>query len=245
MLFPILRKQLSSVQVAFILGRLIIIELLLLTIGILAVRHSYYTYQNYSSFSSQGLNSDLLFPSVPLALSSAIANNNAEQLDQILNANYSGLKGLIITDWEGKKVTNYSHKNSRNSLDWAGDFSIDSLNSYPHHLLVNPLALPTNSYYFSGKEERNYYEKLIDQELILGRVYYIRDVSQKFSQEFLQWLQNPWQNNSRFTVYNLTILLFMISGLFIWSLSEYFLINRVLTLKEKEQLSQRIKLEKD
>ncbi len=245
MFFPILRKQLSYRQVAVIIGRLVIIELLLLTFGILAVRQTYYTYQNHSSFLSKRLDTDLLFPSIPLALSSAITNNNTEQIKQILNTKYSRLKGLIITDLNGENIINYSYMNSKNSIFFSQDLLSKNLNNYPYHLLLDPLASPTKSYYFSNIQQRNYYRDLIDKELILGRVYYIRDISEQFSQELLQWLQNPFQENSRFPVYNLTILLFIIGGLFIWSLIEFFLSYRLFTLTQKEQLSQRLKLEKE
>ncbi|CCQ63733.1 hypothetical protein CWATWH0401_1205 [Crocosphaera watsonii WH 0401] len=81
--------------------------------------------------------------------------------------------------------------------------------------------------------------------MILARVYYIRDIADSFSQELLQWLQNPFKKNSRFPLYNLTILLFIIIGLFIWSFTECFVIYRLSTIREKQQLFQRLKLEKE
>ncbi|MDJ0729565.1 MAG: type II toxin-antitoxin system HicA family toxin [Crocosphaera sp.] len=245
MIFPILRKQLSYRQVAVILGRLIIIELLLLAFGILAVRQTYYTYQSHSFTSSQRMDSEFLFPTVPLALSYAITNNDTEQINQILNTNYQGLQGLIITDLEGKKITNYSDKFSKNEKDWLKKISAKTLNNYPHYLLLDPFSSSAKSYYFSDAKDSHYYQDVVDKKFILARVYYIRDISENFSQELLQWFQNPFEKNTRFPIYNLTILSFIIGGLFIWSFSECFLSYRLLTLREKEQLSQRLKLEKE
>ncbi|MDJ0843246.1 type II toxin-antitoxin system HicA family toxin [Crocosphaera sp.] len=244
MIFPILRKQLSYGQVAVIVGRLVIIELLLLAFGILAVRQTYYTYHAHSIPSSQSLNTDSLFPTVPLALSYAIRNSNTEQVNQILTSNYQGLQGLIITDLEGKEITHYSHQNSRNRSDWLKNISSETLNSYPHHLLVDPFSSIAKSYYADKKTGKDFAQTLIDKKLILARVYYIQDFSDSFSQELLQWLENPFQNNTRFPIYNLTLLSFIIGGLFIWSFSECFLSYRLLTLKENEQLSQRLSWEK-
>ncbi|MDJ0597349.1 MAG: type II toxin-antitoxin system HicA family toxin [Crocosphaera sp.] len=245
MIFPILRRQLSYRQVAVIVGRLIIIELLLLVFGILAVRQTYYTYHNHSFFSSQRLDSDILLPTVPLALSYAITNNDTEQVNQILNTNYHGLQGLIITDVEGKKITNYSYKNLSNRKNWLKNLSTDTLNNYPYDLLLDPLLSEAKTYYFSERDGGNDDQDLIDEELIIARVYYISNISEEFSQELLQWLENPFERNSRFPIYNLTILLFIIGGLFIWSFIECFVSYRLLTLREKEQLSQRLKLEKE
>ncbi|MDJ0662179.1 MAG: type II toxin-antitoxin system HicA family toxin [Crocosphaera sp.] len=245
MIFSILRKQLSYRQVAVTVSRLIIIELLLLAFGILAVRQTYYTYHDHSVSSSQRFDSNLLFPTVPLALSYAITNNNKEQIAQILTPNYQGLKGLIITDLESKTITYYSHQNSKNRRDWLKDISIETLNKSPHHLLLDPSSSIAKSYYSDQKIEWDYAQNLIDKKLFLARVYYIKDSSDNFSQELLRWLQNPLEKNTRFPIYNLTILLFIIGGLFVWSFSESFLTYRLLTLKEKEQLFQRLTLEKE
>ncbi len=108
MIFRILRKQLSCRQIAVILCRLVIIELLSLGLGILAVGEAYNTYWNNNPFQEQAVSSGILFPTVPLALSYAITNNQEQQVTDILNSNY-GLLALVITDAEGKKIINYSH----------------------------------------------------------------------------------------------------------------------------------------
>ncbi len=244
MFFSILRKQLSCRQVAVILSRLIIIELLLLVIGILALRQTYYTYQNYAFISSQRWDSNFLFPTVPLALSSALSSNDQKQIERILNTNYHGLQGLIITDIEGNKIIGYSHENLPNRSNWINKISVDNLNRYPHNLLLDPFSSSAQRYYFSEGKEKIDNQESIDSQFILARVYYIRDNAEIFSQELLQWIQNPFEKNAHFPIYNLTILLFITGGLFVWSFTECFLIYRLLTIREKQQLFQRIKLEK-
>ncbi|MEL4898122.1 type II toxin-antitoxin system HicA family toxin [Crocosphaera sp. Alani8] len=243
MLFPLFRKQLSYRRVAVILGRLIIIELLLLAFGILAVRQTYYTYHNPSLLSSQSSDVNALFPTVPLALSNAITNDNTRQITQILNTNYRGLQGLIITDTQKKNIVNYSYKNSQHKSNWINNILVKNINKYPHHLLLNPLSLQAQSYYFKDEKKENDHEKYIDEQSIIARVYYIRDTSENFAKELLRWLQNPFKKNTIFPIYNLTILLFIIGGLFIWSFTECFLSYRLLILRKKEQLFQKLKLE--
>ncbi|MGK7878717.1 MAG: type II toxin-antitoxin system HicA family toxin [Crocosphaera sp.] len=245
MFFSILRKRLSCRQVAVIISRLIIIELLLLVIGILALRQTYYTYQDYAFLASQRWDSNVLFPTVPLALSSAFSSNDQKEIEQILNTNYYGIQGLIITDTEGKKIISYSHENLPNQSNWINKISVKNLNRYPHDLLLDPFSSSARRYYFSEEKEKINNQESIDSQFILARVYYIRDTAEKFSQELLQWIQNPFEKNARFSVYNLTILLFIIGGLFIWSFTECFLIYRLLTIREKQQLFQRLKLEKE
>ncbi|MDJ0580741.1 type II toxin-antitoxin system HicA family toxin [Crocosphaera sp.] len=245
MFFSILRKQLSCRKVAVIISRLIIIELLLLVIGILALRQTYYTYQNYTFLASQRWDSNVLFPTVPLALSSALSSNNQKQIEQILNTNYHGIQGLIITDIEGNKIIDYSHDNFPNKSNWINKISVKNLNRYPHDLLLDPFSSSARRYYFSEEKEKIDNQKSIDSQFILARVYYIRNTTEKFSQELLQWIHNPFEENARFSIYNLTILLFIIGGIFIWSLTECFLMYRLLTIREKQQLFQRIKLEKE
>ncbi len=75
MIFRILRKKLSYQQVAVIIGRLIIIEFLLLGFSILAVSKTYQTYYNHTFLPSQTVTHDILFPTLPLALSYAIIHN--------------------------------------------------------------------------------------------------------------------------------------------------------------------------
>ena len=245
MFLSILRKQLSCRQVAVIFSRLIIIELLLLSFGIFAVRQTYYTYQNYSFLASERLDYNVLFPTVPLALSSAIITNDTQQIEEVLNADYQGLQGLIITDIEEKKILGYSYENFPNKSSWIRNISVNNLNNYSHHLLLDPFSASAKSYYFAKGEDKVYNQESIDSQLILARVYYIRDIADSFSQELLQWLQNPFKKNSRFPLYNLTILLFIIIGLFIWSFTECFVIYRLSTIREKQQLFQRLKLEKE
>ena len=245
MFFSILRKQLSCRQVSVILSRLIIIELLLLVIGILALRQTYYTYHNYAFTSSQRWDYNVLFPTVPLALSSAVSSNDQKQIKQILNTNYHGLQGLIITDLEGNKIIGYSHENLPNKSNWINQISVKNLNRYPHNLLLDPFSSSARSYYFPEEKEKIDNQESIDSQLILARVYYIRDTAEKFSQELLQWIQNPVENNARFPIYNFTILLFIIGGLLLWIFTECFLIYRLVTIREKKQLFQRIKLEQD
>ena len=245
MFFSILRKRLSCRQVAVIISRLIIIELLLLVIGILALRQTYYTYQDYAFLASQRWDSNVLFPTVPLALSSAFSSNDKKEIEQILNTNYYGIQGLIITDTEGEKIISYSHDNFHNKSNWIKKISVKNLNRYPHDLLLDPFSSSARRYYFSEEKEKVKNQESIDSQFILARVYYIRDTAEKFSQELLQWIQNPFEKNARFPIYNLTILLFIIGGLFIWSFTECFLIYRLLTIREKHQLFQRLKLEKE
>ncbi|WP_035798255.1 type II toxin-antitoxin system HicA family toxin [Crocosphaera chwakensis] len=244
MIFRILRKQLSCRQVAVIIGRLIIIEFLLLGFGILAVSKHYYTYEYHSFSQSPSVAHNNFFPSLPLALSYAITNNQTDQINQILSNDYGSWK-LVMTDEEGEKVINYSQKNLNREREWISNISHQSLRNYPYNLLLNPSSEKAWNYYFNNSKTINDVENLKDENLLLGRVYYINIISESFQQELWQWLNNPLQNNSRFPVYNLTILLFIIGGLFIWSFTEFFLTYRILTHREKEQLSRRLELEQE
>ncbi len=244
MIFRILRKQLSCRQVAVIIGRLIIIEFLLLGFGILAVSKHYYTYEYHNFSQSQNVAHNNFFPSLPLALSYAITNNQTDQINRILRDDY-GVWKLVMTDAEGKKVINYSQENFDKERNEISNLSQLNLRKYSYNLLLNPSSKQAQSYYFDNPRNLDNLESLIDEELLLGRVYYINNISVNFQQKLSQWLSNPFANNSRFPVYNLTILLFIIGGLFIWSFTEFFLTYRILTHREKEQLSRRIELEKE
>lgn len=244
MISRILRKQLSYRQVAVIIGRLIIIEFLLLGFGILAVSKHYYTYEYHGFSQWQDIDHNKFFPSLPLALSYAIVNNKTDQIRNILSDNYGSVE-FIITDAEGEKVINYSQKEYNSERDWHNNISQENFIKYPYNLLLNPYSEKAHDYYFYDSKNIDDLESLIDQNLLLGRVYYINMISENFQEELLQWLKNPFVNNSRFTIYNLTILLFIIGGLFIWSFTEFFLTYRILTYREKEQLSRRLELEKE
>ncbi|WP_107668501.1 type II toxin-antitoxin system HicA family toxin [Cyanothece sp. BG0011] len=244
MIFRILRKQLSCRQVAVIIGRLIIIEFLLLGFGILAISKHYYTYEQHRFSQSPTIAYNNFFPSLPLALSYAITNNQRDQINNILSNDYGSWQ-LVMTDPEGKKVINYSQKSIEKEKEGIVKITQQNLSNYPYNLLLNPSAPKAQDYYFNKTRNLENLESLIEEDLLLGRVYYINIVSGNFQQELLQWLNNPLENNNRFPVYNLTILLFIIGGLFIWIFTEFFLIYRILTHREKQQLSQRLKLEKD
>ena len=110
--------------------------------------------------------------------------------------------------------------------------------------MLDPFSSSARSYYFPEEKEKIDNQESIDSQLILARVYYIRDTAEKFSQELLQWIQNPVENNARFPIYNFTILLFIIGGLLLWIFTECFLIYRLVTIREKKQLFQRIKNQK-
>lgn len=147
MIFRILRKQLSYRQVAVIIGRLLIIEFVLLGFGILAISKHYYTYEHHSFSQLQSIEHTKVFPTLPLALSYAITNNQTAQINDILNADY-GLWKLVITDPEGKKVITYSQKNLEQEIGFIDNRLPENLNSYSYHLLINPSSPNAQDYYF-------------------------------------------------------------------------------------------------
>ncbi|MDJ0508789.1 MAG: type II toxin-antitoxin system HicA family toxin [Crocosphaera sp.] len=243
MIFRILRKTLSYRQIAVIFGRLIIIEFLLLGFSILAISKTYQTYYNYTFLPSQKVNHDILSPTLPLALSSAIINNQTKDITTILNSNY-GLWKLVITDVEGKKIINYSDKNLMNESDWIENISNENLQKYAYRLLLKPSLLNSKSFDLDFQQNYINNQTIINPDLILGRVYYVSNIYPNFQEELFHWLQNPFEKNNRFPTYNLTILLFIIAGLLLWSFVEYFLFYRLFMIREKEQLFQKLELEK-
>ena len=213
------------------------------TTGIIYV--NYIGYWKGTIYRTQTVDFNILANLLPRKISSQLLSKDIKGLQKSLDSNY-GLFGIIITNCKSIKISCpnqkiiYASKAKIEEVDgykrkliskenytfsWLqklnnADFLEAELRSELFIPLYNPPAIEQTWEFTTPRESNIVYSKQINQGEVIGRIYLLRAEPPLFAEELRQWLHNPWSMSSKILAYNAIALAALLTGLFVWLLSE-------------------------
>ncbi|MEZ2248118.1 type II toxin-antitoxin system HicA family toxin [Microcoleus sp.] len=214
------------------LGRLSLIATFSLGLGTLKNWGHYNSYWHGTIFRVQTVDFNILSHTLPGKLSYTLLQGNTGELQRTLDSNY-GLFGLIVTDCKMAAKDCLSEQilyQSKSSQKWTKEISLATLSNHPYDLLQNPPPLQAERQYAKPRDSKPIPTGRVNSGEIIGRVYYVRGVPPTFSEDYNDWIKEPFKVTGSRTLYTSTVVLFFVSGLSAW-----IIIELVLSAKRKEQ----------
>ncbi len=182
---------------------------------------------------------------LPEKISRQLVNKDIKELQKSLDSNY-GLFGIIVTNCKSIKIScpdqkiiyaskakiekSHGYKrqlasNENYTSTWLkklnnADFLEAKLSSELFIPLYNPPAVDQAWEFTTPRESQIVYRKQKKQGEVIGRIYLLRAEPPLFAEELHQWLQNPLSTSSKTLAYNAIALAALLTGIFVWLLSE-------------------------
>jgi predicted RNA binding protein YcfA (HicA-like mRNA interferase family) len=225
------------------LGRLAITGVVAASIGIVAIRKAHQSYWHKTIFRVQTVDFNLLSHTLPTTLSYVLIQENTDALQRIVNSNY-GLFGLVVTDASGREIIAYSGQDSNETLSWHDSLDPNQLQTHPYDRLFDPPPVKPQGYYRDPYATERQESQFDPNARAIGRVYYIRDQPPSFAEDFGQWLSHPWNDSSRFQIYNPIAAACLFGGIGFWGGWEYLLYKKRSQAEIFKRDCQRLQTEK-
>jgi hypothetical protein len=178
-----------------IVGRFLFISSVVFGLSTIASWNEWNQYWNGTLRRVQTVDFNILSHTLPVKLSSVLANKNYKELQLTLNSNY-GLFGIVVTDCKKVDLLCQEQKvifASNGRRDWKILPASDNLSNHPFDLLRTPSPLITEKSYKSLSSEEQVFTKGSNEGIIIGRVYYIRGAAPDFTSDYISWLSNVWK----------------------------------------------------
>jgi len=215
------------------LGRLALVEIFALSLGLVAVLKEHNVYWTETLPLRQTTTLNVLSKTLPTALSVAIARQDRQAIQTLLDGNYE-FYSLILTDGTGQRILQGSQ-----SLTGQDPQEIWSrLIASPFDVITNPPTLPgqsTPSPDVIGPPTENQL-----QATAIARIYYLQEPPLSLVADLSQWLRYPDRTQRRFHLYSMIFTIWALWGFAVWVTTEYLRIqrrqmNEQLTLSEQSQ----------
>ncbi|MGK7940846.1 MAG: hypothetical protein AB4062_11995 [Crocosphaera sp.] len=243
------------------IGRLTLISSVALTLGMFASWSHYKGYWKGTIRRVQTVDFNLLSHTLPTKLSYALLNKDIDEIQRTLDSNY-GLFGLVVTDCKTQKTVCPNEKVlfiSNSTYQWKQQFSPEQLHQFPYSSLQDPPPLYAERKFNSPRDETWTMTDTKNQGLIIGRVYYLRGIPPKFSEDIKNWsLQLPnslLSDSGADKYYSLTFILSLFGGFLSWGVLECTLFakqaneelakSKANTLKRQLNIISRIKSQQE
>jgi hypothetical protein len=215
-------------------------------------------WQNYwqeTIYRVQTTDFNILSYTLPTKLSHVILKDNKVEIQRTLNSNY-GLFGIVVTDCRTLDLKCPEQKIiylSDSNRSWRTKVNSSQLTDAPYNLLRDPPPLIAEGGYSEPKNLKWETNKQVNSGKIIGRVYYLRNWTPTFTEDYGRWLGDIFNNSGTNRPYLLAAIAFISSGLFAW-LIVWWLMERLLqqrkdycqqNLQEKQQQESQYLREKE
>ncbi|WAS04165.1 hypothetical protein LQF76_08985 [Gloeomargaritales cyanobacterium VI4D9] len=213
--------------------------------GFWLIERGHKVYWETTIFQVQTVDFNMLAHTLPTKLSLLLLQNDLLELQKTLDSNYS-LFGLVVTDAEGKKIL--AKSNSKVVLDsfpWQRKLLEEPTSLQDHHFnyLTDPPPVTAQASYTDPYVKKpGTLQKPPGK--VIGRIYYIRGIPPSLLEDLQMWVSNPLAEQDAFPLYFntslLTVILFVITFIFIEFLINLKQREYEQILKENEQVTRQV-----
>ncbi|MEB3160623.1 MAG: type II toxin-antitoxin system HicA family toxin [Synechocystis sp.] len=228
---PFSAKQVKRLSLA--LGRLALVEVFALSLGLIAVLKEHQVYWTETVPLRQATTLSVLGKTLPTTLAVAIAREDRQAIQTLLDGSYE-FYALVLTDVTGQRILQRSQ-----SLRGENAQAIWSrLIASPFDVITNPPSLPgqsTPSPDIIGPPTANNL-----QGVAIARIYYLQNPPLSLVEDLRQWLRYPDKTQRRFHIYSMIVTIWALWGFAVWATTEYLRTKRrqmydQLSLSEQSQ----------